>query len=466
MSRTKFRIADRKDIFLYMTRVENLFINEFLPGAPGDYVKLYLFALMYAQYEEEIDTAGLARTLGMETFEVEEAWDYWEARGLVRRSSDGNEIEFLRMVERFYGKDKDVVQTERKDILDSESSEGADAEDDIDFTEYDEDAQMERRSTAEYDRRLTSEQLRMIFARLQEVSGRTISRKETEKITDALTIYDIRPEVLYYAIDYCADIDNTNADYITKVALRWKEEGCEDRASVRALLEKHSERNIAYREIFRAVGFNRLTTAADREIMDRWFDEMGFKLDEVLEACRATGGIREPSLRYVNKILENKMLERGGVKPSVASGAAGEGRAPAGGGGAKVSRKVLRDYYEHIREEEEKAQAARIRQALSKEPVLEEVLEREQAITSEMLSSMTGPSGRSRREQLKEERSKLGERKKSLLAAAGYPADFLERRYRCNICKDTGYTDEGAICTCCRARADEAYMWIQEKERV
>ena len=435
MAKTRFKIAERKDIFLYMTRVDNLFINEFLPGAPGEYVKLYLFALMYAQYEEEIDTAGLARSLSMEELEVEEAWEYWEARGLVRRSKDGSTIEFLRLVEQFYGKDG------------------------IDF-----EPASDEKNTAEYDRSLTSEQLRMLFARLQEVSGRTISRQETEKLKDALTLYDIKPEVLYYAIDYCDEIDNHNVDYICKVALRWKEEGCEDRAAVKALLEKHSERNIAYREVFRAVGFNRLTTPADREIMDRWFDEMGCSLDDVLEACRATGGIREPSLKYVNKVLENMMLERGGIKTPAASGGAGGSKAPAAGG-AKVSRKVLRDYYEHIRDEEEKALAGRLREALIKAPAVEEVLEREAALNRELVGLMAGPEARSRREQMKEEREKLEETKRSLLAAAGLPADFLEKRYRCDICKDSGYTDEGSVCTCCRARADEAYMWIREKDK-
>lgn len=459
MAKTKFKIADRKDIFLYMTMVENLFINEFLPSAPGEYVKLYLFALMYAQYKEEIDNAGLARTLGMDEFEIEEAWEYWEARGLVRRSKDGSSIEFIRMVEQFYGKDKDIAQ--HREIEEEAFEESSDA--DIEFETDDED----ERKTAEYDRRLTSEQLRMLFARLQEVSGRTISRKETEKIKDSLTLYDIKPEVLYYAIDYCDDIDNHNVDYICKVALRWKEEGCEDREAVRALLEKHSERNIAYREVFKAVGFNRLTTPSDREIMDRWFDEMGCSLDDVLEACRATGGIREPSLKYVNKVLENKMLERGGIKAPVAAGAGagGSGASPAGQGGAKVSRKVLRDYYEHIRAEEEKALEGRLREALVKAPAIEEVLERESALNAELVSLVMGPGARESREQLKEERLRLEDTKKSLLADAGLPADFLEKRYRCNICKDTGYTDEGTICTCCRARADEAYIWTTEKDK-
>lgn len=41
MSRIKLKHTDREDLFLYTTDVENLFINEFLPGAPGDYVKVY-----------------------------------------------------------------------------------------------------------------------------------------------------------------------------------------------------------------------------------------------------------------------------------------------------------------------------------------------------------------------------------------------------------------------------------------
>ena len=486
MAKTKFKIADRKDIFLYMTLVENLFINEFLPSAPGEYVKLYIFAMMYAQYEEEIDTARLAMSLGMEEFEVEEAWDYWEARGLVRRSKDGSTLEFLRMVERFYGKgmgssEPDAIDDALRafDELEAEDDDFDDEEVDtyFDFDSESEDEDEEdadsgdgsdfsKRKTSEYDRSLTSEQLRMIFSRLQEVSGRTISRKETEKLTDALTLYEIKPEVLYYAIDYCADIDNYNVDYITTVARRWKEDGCEDRTAVKALLERNSERSLAYREIFKAVGFNRLTTPSDREIMDRWFDEMHFNLDEVLEACRATGGIREPSLRYVNKILENKMLEKGGITPPVAAGAsAGRGNAAAGPGGAKVSRKVLRDYYEFIREEEESQHAARIREAAAKLAGIEDVLEQERKLSSELAGLMMSPGAKERREKLKEERKKLEDRKKSLLAAGGYPTDYLERRYRCDICKDTGYTDEGTVCTCCRARADEAYMWIREKDK-
>lgn len=44
MAKTRFTRGNRKDIFLYSTNVENLFINEFLPDAPGDCVKVFLLA--------------------------------------------------------------------------------------------------------------------------------------------------------------------------------------------------------------------------------------------------------------------------------------------------------------------------------------------------------------------------------------------------------------------------------------
>ena len=470
MSKTKLRIADRSDIFLYVTRVENLFINEFLPDAPGEYVKVYLFALMYAQYEEEIDSYIMAKMLGMEENEVEEAWDYWEGLGLVKRSKDGTSIEFIRMVERFYGKSKGymhsaaMVSRESEPEKDDGMEDGFDDEEvdiyyDFDSTDNEEpksEKRPEEKKSAAEERIMVNEQLRQIFARFQEVSGRTISRRETEKLTDAVNVYDVKPEVLYYAIDYCADLGKDSADYVFNVALRWKEEGCEDRESVKALIEKDSERNKAYREIFKAVGFNRLTTPADREIMNRWFDDMGFSLEEVLEACMATGGIREPSLRYVNKILENKMLEKGGVKNPASKASSG--------GDAKVSRKVLREYFEHIKKEEEEAYSERIREASSNIPGMAELLDREAEFNKSALNLLVGGSS-DERARMREERKNIAETKKRLLASEGYPTDYLEKKYRCNICKDSGYTDEGTVCTCCRARADEAYMWNMERDK-
>ena len=84
MTKVRLSIDKGKDIFLHRTKIENLFISEYLPDAPGDYVKVFLFGLMHAQYDLKADRSELSKRLGLSEDEIAEAWIYWESRGLVR----------------------------------------------------------------------------------------------------------------------------------------------------------------------------------------------------------------------------------------------------------------------------------------------------------------------------------------------------------------------------------------------
>ena len=453
MAKTRFATGERRDIFLYSTRVENLFINEFLPDAPGDCVKVFLFGLMYAQYNQEIDSRTMALTLGLTEKDVDNAWKYWEARGLVSyrpgENGEGTEITFIRQIEQFYGKSYEDEDEPAPEETSAGSEENAE-----DLIE-----------------RIINQHLREIFRKYQDLTGRTISRVEAGKLTDAIKIYNIEPDVLDFAIDYCAGIDKYSVDYIFKVALRWTEDGARDVSTVKQMLDKRSRRNDAYRKVFSELGFNRLPNPADREIMDRWFDDMGCSLADVLDACRAAGGMREPHLRYVNKVIENRILEKGGVNTKAAandravSQIASAAQTPATGEGAKVSRKVLKDYYDYIRDEEETARRERVAEVTAQIPSMNEIFSAEARLNSSLVTMRPGPDAREKRQQLKERRTELDERKRELLTDNGYPEDYLDRKYRCDTCRDTGYTDEGRVCTCAKKRAEEAYKWIQKRNQ-
>ena len=481
MARVKLSTEKNKDIFLYTSRVENLFISEFMPDAPGEYVKVFLLGLMYAQYDEVMDSRKIAIVLGLSEDEVEEAWIYWASRGVIRRhielSDDGVEItyiEILSQIGNLYGKAPETepaaaaesveaaaAVSEMPEALSGDGDEEAgsgDIYESLDDMDY-EDVSAER---------MTDKVLRDIYLKYQEVTGRTVSRQETGKIADAIKVYGIKPEIFDFAIDYCADLEKYSIDYIFKVALRWTESGCETVAEAKELLDKHSRRNSYYSQVFKALGFNRLSAPADREIMDRWFDEMGCSIGEVLDACRAAAGLRDPNLRYVNKVLENRRLEKGGINTKAGTEArrqSGGSTEPAGGG-SPVSKKVLSDYFEYIRGEEEEALRARIREVRRNIPAMEEVFAEEKELNASLLSIKPGEGSREARAGLKTRRREAEERKRDLLTGAGYPEDYLERRYRCGICRDTGYTDEGMVCSCCRTRAEEAYKWIGANRQV
>ena len=458
MAKTRLSFDKGRDIFLHRTKVENLFISEYLPDAPGDYVKVFLFGLMYAQYEITPNRSELAKLLNLSVDEIEEAWIYWESRGLVRalhekdsNDEEVNHIVFLSKIEELYGK---MSETPAPAV-----AEPAEAElplyvsiDDMDYDEV-------------INSKLIDRRLRELYEKYQVTTGRTVSRQEVSKIEDAVKVYGIEPEIFDFAIDYCADLEKYSIDYIFKVALRWTEEGCRTVEEAKKLLDKHSRRNDCYRQVFKALGFNRLPAPIDREIMDRWFDGLNCSLAEVLDACSAAAGIREPNLKYVNKVIENRRLEKGGVNTRLQKDTAQNSSEKSAEEGSPVSRKVLADYYEFIRNEDEKEREARVVEVLRKVPEMRTVFEAESSVNSKMLSLRPGTDNLDARQRLRAERIAIEENRKQLLAENGFPSDYLTRKYRCSICKDTGYTDEGMVCSCCRERAAEAYRWHTNKEK-
>ena len=429
----KSKLSKKKnsDVYLFSTCVDNLFINELLPIAPGDYVKIYLFALMYATYGLEITNEKMAQILGVSLDKIDKAWTFWEEKGAVKRvygdpeNDEEDGVVFLSQIEEFYGADGSAGN--------SAASDDAEA-------------------------KLIDTELRALFTEYEEARGNVISQREMERIAEDVGTLGVAPDVFSYAIRYSAEMDKMNIDYISRVALKWKEEGCENIAQVKELLDKYSKRNSFYKRIFKEIGFNRMPNPADREMMARWFDEMGYSLDEVLAACRLTGGMREPSLKYVNKVLENKRLEAGGIKTGTSK--------PAGSAtAAKVSKRVLEEYLKTLRDEAEENQKARVDEACAKDPKIEKALQYLKELNRNILSFDFSPEAKEKRAEQKARKQNLEDAVVRLLEENGYPADYLDMRYRCDICKDTGITDEGKNCACLKQRASEAYKWNTERNR-
>ena len=75
--------------------------------------------------------------------------------------------------------------------------------------------------------------------------------------------------------------------------------------------------------------------------MDAWFDQMGYTMERVLEACNKTAGISSPNFNYVNKVLENWRNEADSKGVDVNKTIV-------------VTQGVLNQYYDYLREKAEK----------------------------------------------------------------------------------------------------------------
>ncbi len=68
--------------------------------------------------------------------------------------------------------------------------------------------------------------------------------------------------------------------------------------------------------------------------------------------------------------------------------------------------------------------------------------------------------------ELKSRIRELLEKKESLLAANGFSSEDLEQHFSCSECKDTGYTDDGAMCSCFRSRIIEKLYDLSHIRRI
>ncbi|MDU5603367.1 MAG: DnaD domain protein, partial [Mogibacterium sp.] len=331
----------------------------------------------------------------------------------------------------------------------------------------------------EQDSRLVNLDLKHLYDTYESASGRSIPSSDARKIADTIGTFGVSPEVYAYAIKYSSDNGHNDVRYINKVAINWHKEGCNTEADVKALLDKDAKRRYLYGRIFKEIGFNRQWNSGDCEMMDRWFDKFGYNIEEVLEAVKLTAGKREPSLRYVDAVLENKYRKAGGIEPSYKpnnqNGAQGPGSA--GGksmqvekagrtnseGSVNVSKRVLEEYYKYLREKAVHDQKEKQQRLETEMPIMQKFASIEADIKEKLLAGL-GSIGKEKRTELLQRQKELIEQKKEFLEVNGYPEDYLEVKYKCPICKDHGIMDDGMRCSCVKERADEAYRWNKDRQ--
>ncbi len=108
---------------------------------------------------------------------------------------------------------------------------------------------------------------------------------------------------------------------------------------------------------------------------------------------------------------------------------------------------VMRGYEERQRLQR-RAMEARVREVYSKIPQIQE-LDRQLSSKGRrrVPDGCWAETQKKPREHLKEELADLKEQKLMLLKSAGFPADYMELRYDCPDCQDTGYVN-GKRCHC------------------
>ena len=425
-----FKRETIKDFYLLATDVENIFINEYMPVAPGDFVKVYLYGLLYSQNGIKMTCEQMAGQLSMSKEKFDEAWNYWVSMGIV---------------EKIYSNEKsgeyDIVFKQMRSMMYSTSS----GQSDSIGREISLSSKEDSRIGADADKNLCNGNLKELLINIEKIKGRSLSTSEIKEIFSLVEDDKVTGEIILGAMEYCTEKGKTGINYIAKVAREWFKEGLRTEEDIKARFADIDERMAIYKRILKTLGLNRGITEAEKEMVDGWTDDMKFNIDKILEACNRASFISSPNLRYVNRVLLNWYEE---AKIS--------GRNVNSKGG--VTQAVLNKYYEYLRKKKQDEAEARRAEVYNKIPRIEE-LDKEMIELGQRLSRVVLEGNPAKLKEIKRLMKLLEEERNVLLTENNYREDYTDIKYACDKCSDTGITEDGQRCSCIKERMGEAELW-------
>lgn len=248
--------------------VPSEFIRQYLPAAPGEYVKVYLYLLMLSvKKDEEVTLQTLAKSLACSEEDIMESLRFWKNQGLLELDLKNErlggvafkKIEDVKRPGRLTAGNIKTLKKENKDAA------------------------------------------QLIFVSEQYLK-RPLSKNDINVLLFFLEDLKLPLDVCEFVVEYCVLKGHPNIRYIEKVGMAWSEKGIK---SVREAKEQSGMWDKAHYDVLKAFGINgRNPVSKEVEFIEKWRKQYGFSMPVIAEACgRTVANTGKPSFEYADRIL-------------------------------------------------------------------------------------------------------------------------------------------------------------------
>lgn len=260
------------------TTIENIFINEFMPSAKGDYVKVYLYGLKNSQNPQfkPLSNLELADLLGLEVSDILDAYKYWADQGIVK-------------IEKF-GSDNIIVYCKINELLHKDPSL----------------AKKEETVIPEF---LKQDPMFVDMVHYIEkmFGGRNLSTNFIKTMKEWMDVYDFEANTVAFLVEeFLNSVDDekysmeAKLNYLKKMALSWYKEGIRTYHDASRYVENNRRVNQLCYMILKYMGLQRKPALNDKKFVRKWLCEYNFNEEMILEAVSRSN---VSNLRYIDTIL-------------------------------------------------------------------------------------------------------------------------------------------------------------------
>lgn len=245
------------------TPIDNLFITSFMPYAPSDCVKIYLYGLFACNDANSSHNTieEFAKALNMSVQDIESSFLYWQEQGLVQIiDTIPFEVRYLPI--------KNALIKHPK---------------------------------------ISEQKYSSFNISAQEIlTGRMITPNEYYEYYATMESLHIEQSALLMIIKYCANLkgDNVGYPYILTVAKNWAKEGITSAQSVNEKLIGFEKQNENLNLILKAMSIKRNADIDERDLYEKWM-QMGFLNNVIIYVAKSIKKLKKSvNFKYLDKILE------------------------------------------------------------------------------------------------------------------------------------------------------------------
>ena len=329
------------DIATSFTTVSDIFIDQYMPKANGEFVKVYLYLLRATGSGAGIATISeIADHFSNTEADIIRALNYWASEGIlqVQTGADG-QIMGINLCSLSVSGMQAAQSNIQSAVADNAAQNNLqnsvvnnDAQNNLQNGVVNNDAQnisttnirmqdsvVAKLKTQATDKPASSQKeytldeikefrknpdISELFFIIETYLKHTLSSSDTNMVLYWLDELHFSTDLVEYLVEYCITKGHSSLRYMNKVALGWADAGIKTVDQAKDDAAAHSQ---IYYSVMKALGITgRNLVDSEVSLINKWVGEYGFDIELVKAACSKTiSAIQKPSFEYTDSILAN-----------------------------------------------------------------------------------------------------------------------------------------------------------------
>lgn len=316
------------DIATSFTTVSDIFIDQYMPKANGEFVKVYLYLLRATGSGAGIATISeIADHFSNTEADIIRALNYWASEGILQLQSGADgQIMGINLCSLSVSGMQAAQSNIQSAVADNAAQNNLQngvvnnaAQNISTVNTRMHDSVVEKLKSQTPDKAASSQKeytldeikefrknpdISELFFIIETYLKHTLSSTDTNMVLYWLDELHFSTDLVEYLVEYCITKGHSSLRYMNKVALGWADAGIKTVDQAKDDAAAHSQ---IYYSVMKALGITgRNLVDSEVSLINKWVGEYGFDIELVKAACSKTiSAIQKPSFEYTDSILAN-----------------------------------------------------------------------------------------------------------------------------------------------------------------